>query len=142
MVALLVALAMWAASRRSVDPVLTELVRVPLAIALAVIGAAFDLSGLVAFRRAKTTVNPMRPQSTSSLVGSGVYRLTRNPMYVGLAFMLCGWAVFLWSWWALPGPFAFAAYVDRFQIVPEERALSALFGADYMAYKHRVRRWL
>ena len=142
MVALLVALAMWAASRRSVDPVLTELVRVPLAIALAVIGAAFDLSGLVAFRRAKTTVNPMRPQSTSSLVGSGVYRLTRNPMYVGLAFMLCGWAVFLWSWWALPGPFAFAAYVDRFQIVPEERELSALFGADYMAYKNRVRRWL
>lgn len=141
-VALLVALAMWAASRRSVDPVLTELVRVPLAIALAVIGAAFDLSGLVAFRRAKTTANPMRPQSTSSLVGSGVYRLTRNPMYVGLAFMLCGWAVFLWSWWALPGPFAFAAYVDRFQIVPEERALSALFGADYMAYRNRVRRWL
>ena len=141
-VALLVALAMGAASRRSVDPVLTELVRVPLAIALAVIGAAFDLSGLVAFRRAKTTANPMRPQSTSSLVGSGVYRLTRNPMYVGLAFMLCGWAVFLWSWWALPGPFAFAAYVDRFQIVPEERALSALFGADYMAYRNRVRRWL
>ena len=141
-VALLVALAMWGASRRSVDPLLTELVRVPLAIALAVIGAAFDLSGLVAFRRARTTVNPMRPQSTSSLVDRGVYRLTRNPMYVGLAFMLCGWAVFLWSWWALPGPFAFAAYVDRFQIVPEERALSALFGADYMAYKNRVRRWL
>jgi protein-S-isoprenylcysteine O-methyltransferase Ste14 len=141
-VALLVALAMWGASRRSVDPLLTEFVRVPLAIALAVIGAAFDLSGLVAFRRAKTTVNPMRPQSTSSLVGSGAYRLTRNPMYVGLAFMLCGWAVFLWSWWALPGPFAFAAYIDRFQIVPEERALSALFGADYMAYKDRVRRWL
>ena len=141
-VALLVALAMWGASRRSIDPLLTELVRVPLAIALAVIGAAFDLSGLVAFRRARTTVNPMRPQSTSSLVDRGVYRLTRNPMYVGLAFMLCGWAVYLWSWWALPGPFAFAAYIDRFQIVPEERALSALFGANYMAYKNRVRRWL
>ncbi len=141
-VALLVAVAMWGASRRSVDPLPTELVRVSLAIAFAVVGAAFDLSGLVAFRRAKTTVNPMRPRSTSSLVASGVYRLTRNPMYVGLALVLCGWAVYLWSWWALPGPFAFAAYVDRFQIVPEERALSASFGANYLAYKNRVRRWL
>lgn len=141
-VALLVALAMWGVSRRSVALAAPELVRVTLSVALAVIGAAFDLSGLMAFRRAKTTVNPMKPQSTSSMVDSGVYRVTRNPMYVGLVFILCGWAVFLWSWWALLGPFAFAAYIGRFQIAPEEKALSSLFGAEYLAYKARVRRWL
>ena len=119
-----------------------ELLRVSLATALAIVGVAFDVAGLMAFRRAKTTVNPMKPQSTSSMVDSGVYRVTRNPMYVGLVFMLCGWAVFLWSWWALPGPLAFVAYIGRFQIAPEEEALSKLFGAEYLAYKASVRRWL
>lgn len=142
LVALLVALAMWGVSRKSAALAAPELVRVPLAIALAAAGAAFDFAGLVAFRRAKTTLNPMKPHATSSMVDSGIYRVTRNPMYVGLFFILCGWAVFLWSWWALPGPFAFAAYIGRFQIAPEERALCALFGAEYLAYKSRVRRWL
>jgi protein-S-isoprenylcysteine O-methyltransferase Ste14 len=133
---------MWGVSRNSIASTAPEFVRLPLAIALALVGVAFDALGLMAFRRAKTTINPMQPQSTSSMVDSGVYRATRNPMYVGLVFVLCGWAVFLWSWWALPGPFAFAAYIGRFQIAPEEKALSILFGAEYLAYKARVRRWL
>lgn len=141
-VALLVALAMWWASRWSVASAPPEFVRWPLAVALGVVGIAFDLWGLLAFRRAKTTVNPMKPQSASSMVDSGIYRVTRNPMYVGLVFILCGWAVFLWSWWALPGPFAFAAYIGRFQIAPEEKALTTLFGDEYLSYKARVRRWL
>lgn len=141
-VALVAALAMWVAARMSGDAWAPEVVRPALAIALAGVGAAFDLSGLLAFRRAKTTVNPMRPQSTSAMVSSGIYGLTRNPMYLGLAFALGAWAVYLWSGWALLGPAAFAAYVTRFQIVPEERALAELFGADYTAYRARVRRWL
>ena len=141
-VALLVAMAMWGVSRGMVAAAASELVRVPLAIALGVVGAAFDVSGLTAFRRAKTTVNPMRPQASSSMVCSGVYQVTRNPMYVGLIFGLCGWAVYLWSSWALFGPFVFAAYIGRFQIAPEEKALATLFGAEYLAYKARVRRWL
>jgi protein-S-isoprenylcysteine O-methyltransferase Ste14 len=141
-VALLVAFAMGCVSRNADASAVPELVRVPLAIALAAIGTAFDVSGLVAFRRARTTINPMKPRSTSALVDSGIYRVTRNPMYVGLVFILFGWAAFLGSWWALPGPFVFAAYIRRFQIAPEEQALAALFGADYRAYTARVRRWL
>jgi protein-S-isoprenylcysteine O-methyltransferase Ste14 len=141
-VALLVALAMWGVSRSSVTAAAPEVLRVSLAAVLAAVGIAFDVLGLVAFRRAKTTINPMKPQSTSSMVESGIYRVTRNPMYVGLVFILCAWAVFLWSWWALLGPFAFAAYIGRFQIAPEEEALASLFGAEYLAYKARVRRWL
>jgi protein-S-isoprenylcysteine O-methyltransferase Ste14 len=141
-VALLAALAMWVAARKSGDAWAPEVVRLALAIALAGVGAAFDLSGLLAFRRAKTTINPVKPQSTSAMVTSGVYQLTRNPMYLGLAFALCAWAVYLWSGWALLGPVAFVTYVTQFQIVPEERTLTELFGADYTAYKARVRRWL
>jgi protein-S-isoprenylcysteine O-methyltransferase Ste14 len=141
-VALLVAFAMWGISRGTDVSPAPDIIRLPLAIALAVVGAAFDFLGLMAFRRARTTVNPMKPQSTSSMVCSGVYGVTRNPMYVGLFLLLCGWAVFLWSWLALVGPFAFAAYIGRFQITPEEKALSALFGAEYLAYKAKVRRWL
>ena len=63
-------------------------------------------------------------------------------MYVGLGVLLLAWAVFLWSAWALVGPLAFVAYISRFQISPEERVLAKLFGAEYAAYKARVRRWL
>jgi protein-S-isoprenylcysteine O-methyltransferase Ste14 len=141
-VALIAALAMLGLSRLTIAPEAPEQVREPLAIALAVLGALLDVSGLVAFRRARTTINPMKPQSSSALVETGIYRVTRNPMYLGLVFMLCAWAVLLWSWWALPGPLAFAGYVGRFQIAPEERALCALFGAEFLAYKARVPRWL
>ncbi|MGZ5132161.1 MAG: methyltransferase family protein, partial [Caldimonas sp.] len=116
--------------------------RVALAITLALVGGAFSVSGVVAFRRARTTVNPTKPQSASSLVVSGIYRLTRNPMYVGLLLLLLAWAAFLCSPWALLGPLAFVLYIGRFQIAAEERALLALFGSEYSAYKARVRRWL
>jgi protein-S-isoprenylcysteine O-methyltransferase Ste14 len=116
--------------------------RIGAALAIAVIGMAFDVAGLIAFRRAKTTVNPMKPEKSAALVSSGVYRITRNPMYVGMAFFLLAWAVFLASPWALLGPLVFAAYITRFQIQPEERVLAARFGAEFESYRARVRRWL
>ena len=141
-VALLIAVAMWVITRATVVSDVPALFRLPLAGALAIVGAAFDLSGLIAFRRARTTVNPMKPDATSALVQSGVYKITRNPMYVGLVFFLCAWAAYLWSYWALAGPLVFVGFISRFQIVPEENALSELFGAEYLAYKAKVRRWL
>jgi len=73
---------------------------------------------------------------------AGIYRFTRNPMYVGLALVLLGWAALLSSPWALLGPLVFVLYINRFQIAPEERVLSAKFGAAYTEYIARVRRWL
>ena len=140
-VALLVALAMWGLARVASLPGEPSL-RVSMALALAAVGVAFSVSGARAFRKAKTTKNPMKPQAASSLVIAGVYKLTRNPMYLGLSLMLLGWAVFLWSAWALLGPIVFIAYISRFQIAPEERVLATLFGAEYSAYKAKVRRWL
>ena len=140
--AVLIAGAMWGISL--VAPLLDvpAFIRVATAATFALAGGGFSLAGVISFRRAKTTANPMKPETTSALVCSGVYRLTRNPMYLGALFILVAWAVFLSSAWALVGPLAFVLYMNRFQIAPEERALSAMFDTGYSAYRSRVRRWL
>jgi len=116
--------------------------RAGLAIGLAVLGACLDIAGLVAFRRARTTMNPLRPQASTALVRGGIYRFTRNPMYVGLLTILLAWAAYLGSLAALAGLPAFVLYIDRFQIRPEERILAGLFGDEFAAYCRAVRRWL
>jgi protein-S-isoprenylcysteine O-methyltransferase Ste14 len=110
--------------------------------ALFFVGLVFSVAGVASFRLARTTINPTKPEAASSLVTSGIYRITRNPMYVGASFGLISWAVFLSSVWALLGVLAFVLYIGRFQIAAEERALSKLFGNEYTAYQARVRRWL
>ena len=98
--------------------------------------------GVASFRRTRTTVNPMKPGSASVMVDWGIYRLTRNPMYLGFLVVLLGWAIFLsniFSFLLLP---AFIIYMNRFQIEPEEKALTATFGQAFVSYKTKVRRWL
>ena len=113
-----------------------------LAAVLAVVGVSFDLLGLLAFHRSRTTINPMNPSKSSALVTGGVYRVTRNPMYVGLALLLTAWAVHLSALWPFAGPVLFVIYMNRFQIGPEERVMRSKFGEEYAAYAARVRRWL
>lgn len=109
---------------------------------LVAIGAIFDLSGLITFLRAKTTVNPMKPHASSALVTTGIYKVTRNPMYVGLVFILSGWCIYLNSPAALVGVAGFILYIHTLQILPEERMLITLFGEEYIEYQSSVRRWL
>jgi len=141
-VAALIAVAMWGISALAPSLEGPALARVGAALLFALTGAGFSILGIVAIRIARTTINPMQPETTTSLVSSGVYGLTRNPMYVGLLFVLVAWAVYLFSAWALLGPLAFVVYMNRFQIGPEERVLSAKFGAEYANYRSKVRRWL
>ena len=110
--------------------------------ALAAAGLLVEMAGVLEFLRRKTTVNPMRPERASALVTGGVYRWTRNPMYLGWLPILTGWAIYLQHPFALVGVALFALYLTRFQIIPEERALEARFGEAYREYKRRVRRWL
>ncbi|MCU0761264.1 MAG: isoprenylcysteine carboxylmethyltransferase family protein [Steroidobacteraceae bacterium] len=112
------------------------------AVALVLAGLTIDVVGVWSFRRARTTVNPLKPANSSALVTSGIYGLTRNPMYLGMAMLLAGWAAWLGTTWALAGVAAFIAWITRFQIVPEERALARLFGTEYDAYRARVSRWI
>lgn len=141
-VALLIGFGMWALARVSARVSIEAGVRAVIVIALAGMGLALGVAGWTAFRRAETTVNAMKPETVSSLVIEGVYRHTRNPMYLGLVLLLVAWAVHLAAPGALLGPVLFVVFITRFQIVPEERALSRKFGSEFETYRHAVRRWV
>jgi len=141
-VALLIGAAMWLAARYGATLDLPFSVRVVALVVAVLAGGATALAGDLEFKRAETTINPLKPEKSTALVTSGIYRFTRNPMYVGLTLALVGWTAFLCSAWALPGPVVFVLYISRFQIAPEERVLSAKFGQAYADYRSRVRRWL
>jgi len=112
-----------------------------LAMILVSVGFLTGISGVATFRIAKTTVNPTKPRA-SSLVTWGVYAISRNPMYLGGLIMLLGWAIFLLNALAFLFLAVYVLYINRFQIAPEERALTLLFGERYVAYQMRARRWL
>lgn len=116
--------------------------RTTLAIALALAGLALNILPALAFLRAGTTFNPLRPASATRLVTSGIYRHTRNPMYLGDSVILLGWTLCLGNAAAFVAVPAFVLYITRFQIRPEERYLSARFPEAYASFCKRTRRWL
>ncbi len=113
-----------------------------IALVLAVAGATTSILGVLSFRRAGTTVNPLKPDASTSLVCSGVYKRTRNPMYLGFLMILLGWSICLSNALALMLVPMFVVYMNRFQIEPEERALRSHFGQEFVAYTRSVGRWL
>jgi len=135
------ALAMWGVAR--LLPALDVAIpfRLEIAVLLAAIGVGIAMSGVLAFRRSRTTVNPLRPSKAAALVTSGVYRVSRNPMYLGMLVVLIGWAVALANLAALVVLPLFVAYLTAFQIRPEERALEARF-PGFADYRRSVRRWI
>ncbi len=140
--ALAAAAAMWALAGQSGLPRFDFPGRAGLAIAVAGAGLAIDLVSVAAFIRARTTVNPLAPSKSSALVVNGLYRFSRNPMYLGMLLILIGWAIWLAQPVTLLGAAVFAVLIEALQIRPEEAALEAKFGDAYGAYKKRVRRWL
>jgi protein-S-isoprenylcysteine O-methyltransferase Ste14 len=110
-----------------------------------VILSVAGLFGPTAFRtfgKANTTIDPVHIDRASSLVTVGIYQYTRNPMYVSLTLILCAWSIWLSSPVLLVGPAFFAIFINRFQIVPEERFLLQKFGNEYVEYRRQVRRWI
>jgi protein-S-isoprenylcysteine O-methyltransferase Ste14 len=113
-----------------------------LAGATAVAGAVFLLGAALQFRLRRTTLDPRAPDKATHFVARGLYGLSRNPMYVGMAALLLALALWHANVAALGVVGAFCAYLTAFQIKPEERALEQRFGAAYLQYKVSVRRWL
>ncbi len=113
-----------------------------MAVVLTVAGFAIAMVAFAAFVRRKTTVSPLAPAAASTLVVTGIYQVSRNPMYLGLLLMLMGWAV--WLGHPLNGGLLvlFVVYITVFQIKPEEEALAKKFGPSFENYRRRVRRWL
>lgn len=142
LVATILGTASWLAARAAAPLNFDYAAKPWVAAGFAALGFLFSLSGVVSFRRARTTVNPTKPEAATALVVSGVYRLTRNPMYLGFLFFLLGVIAWLANPVALLGAPVFVAYMNRFQIAPEEAALQARFGNDFLNYARRVRRWI
>jgi protein-S-isoprenylcysteine O-methyltransferase Ste14 len=105
-------------------------------------GVATTSAAFMHFRRAGTTVNPFKPRKASRLVTDGVFRISRNPMYLGLLLILIGWALWLGtaSPWMVPP--LFVIVISLAQIAPEEQALDDIFGEEYRVYRRRVARWI
>lgn len=108
----------------------------------AVAGGLFLFPAITSFVRHKTTVNPQSPELASTLVTSGIYSLTRNPMYVGMLIVLMTLVLWLGAFSTVLTVIAFFLMIDRFQIRGEERALTQIFGKPFQDYAARVPRWL
>lgn len=121
---------------------LTYFLRFSLFLLLSASAILIALSGVWHFKKAKTTVNPTKPESSSSLVQDGIYQYTRNPMYLGMAIFLLGFGIFLNSIYAISLVLGFISYMTLFQIKPEEVALKKVFGKDFQKYQNQTRRWL
>lgn len=133
---------MWIIARVTPQLMLLYPARGLLTALLAVLGVAAVYAGLREFGKASTTVHPQRPDEASSVVTSGIYRFTRNPMYLGMLLTLLAWLAWLANVAAAIVPVAFVVYITWYQIKPEERLLTDKFGAPYETYLRTVRRWI
>lgn len=110
--------------------------------AVFVVSIVVIMFAVLSFKNSQTTVNPSTPENTSQIVDTGIYRFSRNPMYLAMALCLLGLCVFaqnLLTFLTLP---IFVWYLTRYQIKPEERMLTKQFGEQYTQYCQKVRRWL
>lgn len=105
------------------------------------IGGIFGLLGLIEFYKSSTSIDPHKPSKTSKLVTNGIYSISRNPMYVGLLLILIGYGFYLGNVLTFVVIPLFAGYMNRYQILAEEKVMQEKFGDDYRKYKSEVRRW-
>ena len=133
---------MWFVSSATPTVAVPLSIRAATALVLAVVGGVIAVMAVRGFRRAHTSVNPMDLGRTEALVTDGVFRFSRNPMYVAMLFLLLAFSCWLSSPVSLVAALVFVPAINRLQIVPEERALSRQFGASYLTYCKTVRRWI
>lgn len=142
-VAILVGVIMWQSTGFTSEVLLLNFeYKFIVCVVLACSGLAIDLVALWGFMRARTTVNPIKPTNASTLVTSGIYRVTRNPMYVGNFIFLVAWLVWLGEPLNAMFLILYVLYMNKFQIEPEERVLTEKFGEEYQLFCQRVRRWI
>ena len=139
---IIVAIVMWALARWTPGLAFDFPGRAALVWAFGGVGVAMEIIAGLMFLRAKTTVNPPKPENARTLVTTGLYRISRNPMYLALLIVLIAWGLHLANPLAAGPVIAWVFYITQFQIKPEERALREKFGGDYDAYCNRVRRWI
>lgn len=137
-----VALMMWLAAVAMPLVLITFAGQVAVALILAIAGAQLAISATRTFYDRQTTVNPLTPDASSTLITDGVFKLSRNPIYLGMTLMLAGLAVWFGALTSVLGVPLFVIYMTRLQIIPEERSLQAQFGEAFSAYCQQTRRWI
>lgn len=140
-VALLCGAAMWVVDRQMSGRIESAWL-LPIAGALLATGVLLLIAAVVSFVAARTTINPLRPSNASNLITTGVFSRSRNPIYLADLLILAAYAVWLGNLLNVVFLAGFVWYIQRFQILPEERALTERFGARYTTYCAHVRRWL
>lgn len=138
----LVAAGMWALDRIVSSARVAFALQTPLAVGLAIAAVGLLLSAVVALMRARTTINPLRPERASALVTTGIFAFSRNPIYLADLLLLGAFALHLGNPMNIVLLGGFVAWINHFQIAPEEHALAQRFGNAYAAYRAAVRRWL
>ena len=109
---------------------------------LLLLGFLILISAVRLFRIDQTTVNPLSPMQATKLVTEGIFKFSRNPMYLGMACVLASLAMFFNIIGGIVFITLFCAYITKFQIVPEEKAMLDLFSEDFDQYKQTTRRWI
>lgn len=113
-----------------------------ISILFAVAGVLIAVIAVLQFKKLQTTIDPLKPEKASNLARDGIFKWTRNPMYLGMLMVLFG---VLWYFGSITGIAAmlfFVVYITYFQIMPEERALKVVFGDEFQRYKNDTRRWI
>lgn len=141
-IALICAVLMWVLGRLFADFDFDFSYRKLISALLLSTGISIDLLALFKFRQKQTTINPMKPDKSTELVITGIYKLSRNPMYLGLVFILCSGVMFLGNAASLIMLPVFIFYITKFQILPEETIMQEKFPESFSEYKQKVRRWL
>ena len=107
-----------------------------------VLGLFTLISAVLSFKAYKTTVNPLRPEKASHLVTSGIFKISRNPMYFAMLLVSLSITIKFNIVGGAAMSLAFAFFITKFQIIPEEIAMQKLFGGEFDRYKKRTRRWI
>ena len=116
--------------------------QIVLSVFIVVIGLACAIPSFRLFAKHKTTISPFTPSETTALVTDGMYRYSRNPMYLGLVLLNIAATIFFGTWFGIIIVATFIFLLNLLQIIPEEEALLDIFGEEYIEYKKKVRRWI
>ena len=106
------------------------------------IGTLILINPIFKFIKSKTTIDPIKFKKVNKLITSGIYKYSRNPMYLGLLMIVISTSIFYLNIFSITTPFFFYFWINRFQIKREEIFLTEKFGKEYSLYKAKTRRWM
>ena len=116
--------------------------RTPISLTLLLIGLLVIFVPVIQFIKSKTTINPQNFKNVNNLVSSGIFKISRNPMYLGMLIIISSTVVYYLNYFSFFTPFIFYFWINEFQIKREEKKLEEKFGSDYKKYKSKTKRWI